>query len=171
MEFKFFACIFSECDEHGEKLKLYCNQCKAVCCTFCQIEGDHKDHKIIHIHEAEDLDKRKLCRQQQKVDEYGEKFIKSRSDVQKTIEATKQNDIRLHDVVRRYFRELRMAVDHGEKIILEEVGKRNKATLRALNEQLRYKYGPDKEASLRNLCSQNIFAYGFPHSVLETKSF
>ena len=57
--------------------------------------------------------------------------------MQKSIEATKQNDIRLQDVVRRYFRELRMAVEQGEKIILEEMGKRNKATLRALNEQLR----------------------------------
>ena len=109
-----------------------------VCCTFCQIQGKHKNHKILHIHEAEDLDKRSLSRLQQKVDEYGEKFIKSRGDVQKAIEETKKNDVRLHDIVRRYFRELRMATEHGEKIILEEVEKRNKATLRSLNEQLRY---------------------------------
>ncbi len=108
-----------------------------VCCTFCQIQGKHKNHKILHIHEAEDLDKRSLSRLQQKVDEYGEKFIKSRGDVQKAIEETKKNDVRLHDIVRRYFRELRMATEHGEKIILEEVEKRNKATLRSLNEQLR----------------------------------
>ena len=108
-----------------------------MCCTFCQIEGKHKEHKILHIHEAEDIDKRSLCRQQQKVDEYGEKFIKSRSDVQKAIEETKGNDVRLQDTVRRYFRELRTAIEQGEKIILEEAGKRNKATLRALNEQLR----------------------------------
>lgn len=109
-----------------------------VCCTFCQIEGRHKNHKILHIHEAEDIDKRSLCRLQQKVDEYGEKYIKSRSDVQKAIEETKRNDVRVQDILRRYFRELRMAIEHGEKIILEEAGKRNKATLRSLNEQLRW---------------------------------
>ena len=130
--------LYVDCEEHGEKLKLYCNECKTVCCTFCQIEGKHKDHKILHVHEAEDIDKRGLCRLQQKVDEYGEKFIKSRSDVQKEIEATKKNDVRVQDTVRRYFRELRTAIDHGERIILEEVGKRNKITLRSLNEQLRY---------------------------------
>ncbi|XP_028415266.1 E3 ubiquitin-protein ligase TRIM58-like, partial [Dendronephthya gigantea] len=125
-----------DCEEHGEKLKLYCNECKVVCCTFCEIEGSHKDHKTLHIHEAEDLDKRGLCRLQQKVDEYGEKYIKSRSDVQKSIEETKRNDIRVQDLVRRYFRELKTSIDHGEKIILEEIDKRNKATLRSLNEQL-----------------------------------
>ena len=109
-----------------------------MCCTFCQIEGKHKNHKVLHIHEAEDIDKRSLCRLQQKVDEYGERFIKSRSDVQKAIEETKQNDVRIQDIVRRYFREMKTAIEHGERVILEEVEKRNKATLRSLNEQLRY---------------------------------
>lgn len=126
-----------ECEEHGEKLRMYCSDCKTVCCTYCQIEGKHKDHKSFHVHEAEDIDKRNLHRLQQKVDEYGEKFIKSRSEVQKTIEEVKKNDIRVKDIVRRYYRELKTAIDNGEKTILEEVGKRNQSTLRSLNEQLR----------------------------------
>lgn len=129
--------LMPECEEHlGEKLKMYCSDCKTVCCTHCQIEGKHKGHKSFHIHEAEDIDKRKLRRLQQKVDEYGEKFIKSRSEVQRTIEDVKKNDICVKDLIRRYYRELRTAIDNGEKTILDEVGKRNQSTLRSLNEQL-----------------------------------
>ena len=116
---------------------MYCNDCKTVCCTYCQIDGKHKGHKSFHIHEAEDIDKRNLYRLQQKVDEYSEKYIKSRSDVQKAIEAVKKNDVHVKDLVRRYFRELRTAIDNSETAILDEVGRRNKLTLRSLNEQLR----------------------------------
>ena len=131
----FFSLI--ECEEHGEKLKMYCSECKTACCTYCQIEGKHKNHKSFHVDEAEHIDKRNLHRLQQKVDDHGEKFIKSRSEVQRTIEELKKNDIRVKDLIRRYFRELRTAIETGEKILLEEVGKRNKLTLRSLNEQLR----------------------------------
>ena len=116
---------------------MYCSDCKSVCCTYCQIEGKHKGHKSFHVHEAEDIDKRNLHRLQQKVDEYGEKFIKSRSEVQRTIEEVKKNDIRVKDIIRRYYRELKTAIDNGEKTILEEIAKRNQSILRSLNEQLR----------------------------------
>lgn len=103
------------------------------------MEASHERHKIVHIHHAEDIDKRSLSRLQEKVDEYGEKYIKCRSDIQKAIETVKKNDIETEDLISRYFRQLRTAIDEGERLIIEEVKKRNKISLRCLNEQLRYR--------------------------------
>ena len=117
---------------------MYCKDCNIACCTYClQNDTKHKGHKSVHIHEAEDLDKRHLFRLQQKLDDYAEKYIKSRSDVQKAIEAVKKNDVHVKDLIRRYFRELKTAIDSSEAGLIEEFSKRNNTTLRSLNEQLR----------------------------------
>lgn len=40
-------------------------------------------------------------------------------------------------MARRYYRELRAAIDQGEKILMEEIDGRSDVKLKALNEQLR----------------------------------
>lgn len=57
--------------------------------------------------------------------------------MQRTIEDVKKNTIEVKDVARRYYRELRAAIDQGEKTLIEDIDKRSDAKLKALNEQLR----------------------------------
>lgn len=57
--------------------------------------------------------------------------------MQRTIENVKKNTIEVKDIARRYYRELRAAIDQGEKMLMEDVDKRSEVKLKALNEQLR----------------------------------
>lgn len=54
------------------------------------------------------------------------------------IEDVKKNSITVKDVVRRYLRELRAAIDATEKNLLAKLSKRGETNLKALREQLRY---------------------------------
>ena len=78
-----------------------------------------------------------MVKLQSQVEKHGEKFIKARGEVQRTIEAVKKNTIAVKDMARRYYRELRAAIDQGEKILMEDIDKRSDVKLKALNEQLR----------------------------------
>ena len=57
--------------------------------------------------------------------------------MQRAIEDVKKNTIEVKDIARRYYRELRAAIDQGEKTLIEDIDKRSDAKLKALNEQLR----------------------------------
>ena len=54
------------------------------------------------------------------------------------IEDVKKNSVTVKDVVRRYFRELRTAIDSTEKNLLSKLSKRGENNLKKLREQLRY---------------------------------
>ena len=119
-------------------MKFYCRNCKCVCCGYCQLYGKHKNHNCFQVHEAEERERKVLVKLQSQVEQHGEKYIKARGEVQKMIEDVKQNTITAKDLVRRYYRELRAAIDEGEKMLTQEISKRSETKLKALNEQLRY---------------------------------
>lgn len=116
----------------------YCRNCRCLCCETCFRFGNHKNHSYFQVHEAEERERKALVRLQTQVEQHGEKFIKARGEVQRTIEGVKKNTTAVKDVARRYYRELRAAIDQGEKILIEDIDKRSEAKLKALNEQLRY---------------------------------
>lgn len=71
------------------------------------------------------------------IEQRGAKIIKARGEVQQTIEGVKKNTIEVKDIARRYYRELRAAIDQAETILMEDINKRSDVKLKALNEQLR----------------------------------
>lgn len=89
------------------------------------------------MHEAEERERKALVRLQTQVEQHGEKFIKARGEVQKAIEDVNKNAIAVKDMARRFYRELRTAIDQAEKLLMEDIEKRTGAKLKALNEQLR----------------------------------
>lgn len=127
----------SECPVHKELTKFYCRNCRCLCCASCHKYGSHKNHSCFQVHEAEEKERKALVRLQTQVEQHGEKFIKGRGEVQRTIENVKKNTIEVKDIARRYYRELRAAIDQGEKSLIEDIDKRSDAKLKALNEQLR----------------------------------
>lgn len=125
-----------ECPVHKELTKFYCRNCRCLCCASCHKFGSHKNHSCFQVHEAEEKERKALVRLQTQVEQHGEKFIKGRGEVQRTIENVKKNTIEVKDIARRYYRELRAAIDQGEKSLIEDIDKRSDAKLKALNEQL-----------------------------------
>eukprot|EP00062_Callorhinchus_milii_P012241 gi/632959077/ref/XP_007895418.1/ PREDICTED: E3 ubiquitin-protein ligase TRIM39-like isoform X2 [Callorhinchus milii] len=49
-----------QCEEHEEKLKLFCETDQRAICVVCAMSSDHKDHTVIPIKEAAELRKQKL---------------------------------------------------------------------------------------------------------------
>eukprot|EP00062_Callorhinchus_milii_P025977 gi/632987568/ref/XP_007882628.1/ PREDICTED: E3 ubiquitin-protein ligase TRIM39-like [Callorhinchus milii] len=49
-----------QCEEHEEKLKLFCETDQRAICVVCAMSRDHKDHTLIPIQEAAELHKQKL---------------------------------------------------------------------------------------------------------------
>uniref|UniRef100_A0A4W3GPG0 Uncharacterized protein n=1 Tax=Callorhinchus milii TaxID=7868 RepID=A0A4W3GPG0_CALMI len=50
-----------QCEEHEEKLKLFCEMDQRAICVVCAMSRDHKDHTVIPIKEAAELHKRREC--------------------------------------------------------------------------------------------------------------
>lgn len=125
-----------ECSVHKEMTKYYCRNCRCLCCESCYRFGNHKNHNCFQVHEAEERERKALVRLQTQVEQHGEKFIKARGEVQKAIEDVNKNTIAVKDMARRFYRELRTAIDQAEKLLMEDIEKRTGAKLKALNEQL-----------------------------------
>lgn len=125
-----------ECPVHREMTKYYCRNCRCLCCESCYRFGNHKNHSCFQVHEAEERERKALVKLQTQVEQHGKKFIKARGEVQRTIEDVKKNAIAVKDMARRFYRELRAAIDQGEKLLMEDIDKRTDAKLKTLNEQL-----------------------------------
>lgn len=125
-----------ECPTHKEKTKYYCRNCRCLCCASCHRYGSHKNHSCFQVHEAEEKERKALVKLQTQVEQRGAKIIKARGEVQQTIEGVKKNTIEVKDIARRYYRELRAAIDQAETILMEDINKRSDVKLKALNEQL-----------------------------------
>ncbi|KAK3748803.1 hypothetical protein QZH41_016025, partial [Actinostola sp. cb2023] len=128
-------CLLLECPEHKDKLKFYCRTCNALCCAFCQLYGTHTGHSCFEVHEAEERERQILENLQSAVDKQSEKYIKARGDVQR-IEEVKQGCIIAKDTARRYYRELKAAIEQGEQLLMQDISKRSESKLKALNEQV-----------------------------------
>uniref|UniRef100_A0A4W3GS85 Zinc finger protein RFP-like n=1 Tax=Callorhinchus milii TaxID=7868 RepID=A0A4W3GS85_CALMI len=57
-----------QCEEHEEKLKLFCEMDQRAICVVCAMSRDHKDHTVIPIKEAAELHKRQAERLRKNID-------------------------------------------------------------------------------------------------------
>uniref|UniRef100_A0A4W3GAQ5 B box-type domain-containing protein n=1 Tax=Callorhinchus milii TaxID=7868 RepID=A0A4W3GAQ5_CALMI len=57
-----------QCEDHEEKLKLFCEMDQRAICEVCAMSHDHKDHTVIPIKEAAELQKSQAERLRKNID-------------------------------------------------------------------------------------------------------
>ncbi|XP_042200768.1 E3 ubiquitin-protein ligase TRIM39-like [Callorhinchus milii] len=86
-----------QCEEHEEKLKLFCETDQRAICVVCAMSRDHKDHTVIPIKEAAELHKQKL----QKALDTLQKQLDEMSQCQREVGATQLEVIRQAELLRK----------------------------------------------------------------------
>ncbi|XP_067865765.1 E3 ubiquitin-protein ligase TRIM39-like [Heterodontus francisci] len=130
------------CEEHDEKLKLFCSDDQRAICVVCSMSREHKDHAVSPIKEAAELYKgmlqksldslqkqmEEICKSQ-KEEEADRNTLKQQADsLQKNI-ASKFNE--LHQFLHQEEQSLKTKLEEMEKTLIQKI----EANLNKISEQ------------------------------------
>ncbi|XP_053285238.1 nuclear factor 7, brain [Pleuronectes platessa] len=124
------------CEEHEEKLKLYCEDDQLPICLVCGMSRDHKTHNVIPITEAFENYKDKLSVALESVQLQTEEATLFQQQTNEKILIIKERASDLEDLVSAEFGRLREFLLEEEERIKEKLQKQKEEKLSQLEEAL-----------------------------------
>ncbi|XP_058506633.1 nuclear factor 7, brain-like [Solea solea] len=124
------------CEEHEEKLKLYCEDDQLPICLVCGMSRDHKTHNVIPINEAFENYKDKLSVALERVQLQTEEATLFQKQTNDKILLIKERAADLEDLVSAEFGCLREFLLQEEERIKEKLQKQKEEKLNQLEEAL-----------------------------------
>ncbi|XP_060904023.1 zinc-binding protein A33-like [Labrus mixtus] len=124
------------CEEHEEKLKLYCEDDQLPICLVCGMSRDHKTHNVIPITEAFENYKDKLSVALQRVQLQSEEASIFQTQTNDKIHLIKERAGDLEEMVTAEFGLLREFLLEEEERIKEKLKKQKEEKLNQLEEAL-----------------------------------
>ncbi|XP_041653936.1 zinc-binding protein A33-like [Cheilinus undulatus] len=124
------------CEEHEEKLKLYCEDDQLPICLVCGMSRDHKTHNVIPINEAFENYKDKLSIALQRVQLQSEEATLFQTQTNEKILLIKERAGDLEEMVTAEFGLLREFLLEEEERIKDKLKKQKEEKLNQLEEAL-----------------------------------
>ncbi|XP_028314679.1 zinc-binding protein A33-like isoform X1 [Gouania willdenowi] len=124
------------CEEHEEKLKLYCEDDQLPICLVCGMSRDHKTHNVIPITEAFDIYKDKLSVALERVQLQTEEALLFQKHTNEKIVLIKERAGDLEHLVSAEFERLREYLLEEEERLKEKLQKKKEEKLEQLEEAL-----------------------------------
>lgn len=124
------------CEEHEEKLKLYCEDDQLPICLVCGMSRDHKTHNVIPINEAFENYKDKLSVALERVQQQTEEASLFQTQTNEKILLIKERAGDLEELVTAEFSRLREFLLEEEERIKEKLQKQKVEKLNQLEEAL-----------------------------------
>ena len=124
----------SECGEHGKPHEYYCDDCNALICMRCMLDG-HRDHKF---EEAASLLPEHLANLQSLLQPANEFLSKTKSAIKQLSQdsdSIESNRTMCADHIREVFAGMRAAVDERESLLLSAVDKYIDSKLAQVDQQ------------------------------------
>lgn len=124
------------CEEHEEKLKLFCEDDQVAICLVCGMSRDHKTHSVIPINEAFENYKEKLSAVLQRVELQMEEASCSQTLTNEKMMELKENAGTLEEQISWEFGQLRQFLDREEEEAKARVRREKEERLRLLDQTL-----------------------------------
>nr|XP_061786369.1 zinc-binding protein A33-like isoform X1 [Nerophis lumbriciformis] len=124
------------CEEHEEKLKLYCEDDQLPICLVCGMSRDHKTHNVIPINEAFENYKDKLSVALEIVQLQSEDVSLFQKQTNEKILLIKERAGDLDEQITAEFRRLREFLQEEEERVKEKVQKQKEEKVTQLEEAL-----------------------------------
>ncbi|XP_030055581.1 E3 ubiquitin-protein ligase TRIM39-like [Microcaecilia unicolor] len=124
------------CEEHEEKLKLFCQQDQKLICLICRESRDHKSHTVIPIKEAVQEYKEKLKMHLKPVKKNLENLEKFKSTEEKKAEKLRSDTERKREIVESEFEELHQFLNKKKQVLLSRLEEEEKKILQIITENV-----------------------------------
>lgn len=124
------------CEEHEEKLKLYCEDDQLPICLVCGMSRDHKNHNVIPITEAFENYREKLSVALERVQVQTEEATLFQKQTNEKILLIKERAGDLEELVSAEFSRMREFLVEEEERIKEKLQKQKEEKLQQLEEAL-----------------------------------
>ncbi|XP_030045185.1 E3 ubiquitin-protein ligase TRIM39-like isoform X3 [Microcaecilia unicolor] len=122
------------CEEHEEKLKLFCEEDQKMICIICRESRDHKSHTVIPIKEAVQEYKEKLEMHLEPLRKDLEDLLKFKSTEGRKAEELKSETQIKRQKVESEFEELHQFLNKEKQILLSRLEEEEKKILQRITE-------------------------------------
>ncbi|XP_030055760.1 E3 ubiquitin-protein ligase TRIM39-like isoform X1 [Microcaecilia unicolor] len=122
------------CEEHEEKLKLFCEEDQKMICIICRESRDHRSHTVIPIKEAVQEYKEKLKMHLKPLRKNLEDLLKFTSTEEKKAEELKSETQIKRQKVESEFEELQQFLNKEKQILLSRLEEEEKKILQRIRE-------------------------------------
>lgn len=125
------------CKDHDHEKRIYCRDCRALVCAYCQLYGDHKDHNCEIATEAAKPSVESLKEAKEKLVSDFEELLQGEKVVTSAIVKLEKNRERCEKKVKHYFNRFIGRLKRRRDDLLLDIGSWTEDQMFVLDAQLK----------------------------------